>query len=107
MTGTKELEQVKEAVGVAKGLYLRPSECRSHMRRILAKEFDAIVQGFVEAAKKGSCPHLKLATELLKPTRTGPSRKKGSATRMWEQIQKEEREIHRLRKEELAAVVRA
>ena len=39
MTENKELDQVKEAVGEGKAKYMRPSECRSHMRRTLAKEF--------------------------------------------------------------------
>jgi len=94
---------VKEAVGEGKAKYMRPSECRSHMRRTLAKEFQGIVDGFVEAAKKGSCPHVKLATELLKPIRTGPSRKKGTATKFWEMLQKEEREKEQLKKEQLDA----
>jgi hypothetical protein len=60
-----------------KGRYMRPAECRSYMRRTLAKEFEGIVAGFVAAAKQGSCPHLKLATELLKPVRKGPLERRG------------------------------
>ena len=89
---------MKEELVEEKAKYLRPSECRNRMRRTLAKEFDAIIDGFVEAAKKGSCPHVKLATELLKPIRKPTSRKKGSATEYWEMLQREERE-----KEQLAA----
>ncbi len=103
MTRSKELDQVKEVLEAGKPKYMRPSECRSHMRRTLAKEFQGIVDGFVAAAKKGSCPHLKLATELLKPIRTGPSRKKGTATKYWEMLQREEREKEQLKKEQLAA----
>ena len=103
MTLSKELDQVREAVGEGKAKFMRPSECRSHMRRTLAREFQGIVDGFVEAAKKGSCPHVKLATELLKPIRKGPSRKKGTATRYWEQLEKEQLEKERLQKEQLAA----
>ena len=103
MTGSKELDQVKEELVGGKAKYMRPSECRSHMRKTLAKEFDEIVKGFVAAAKKGSCPHLKLATELLKPIRTGPSRKKGTATKYWEMLQREEREREQLQNEQLAA----
>jgi hypothetical protein len=103
MTLSKELEPVKEAKGEGKVKYMRPSECRSHMRRTLAKEFQGIVDGFVEAAKSGSCPHVKLATELLKPIRTGASRKKGTATRYWEQLDKRQREKERLERERLAA----
>ena len=73
------------------------------MRRTLAKEFQGIVDGFVEAAKKGSCPHVKLATELLKPIRKGTSRKKGTATKYWEMLQREEQEKEQLKKEQLAA----
>ena len=104
MTGSKELDRVKEELVEEKAKYLRPSECRSFMRRTLAKEFQAIVDGFVEEAKKGSCQHVKLATELLKPIRKGPSRKKGTATRYWEQLDKEQREKERLRDERLAGV---
>jgi hypothetical protein len=103
MTGSTELEQENETVVEGKPKYMRPSECRSHMRKTLAKEFDEIVKGFVAAAKKGSCPHVKLATELLKPDRKGPSRKKGTATQYWEMLQREDREREQLKKEQLAA----
>jgi hypothetical protein len=104
MKQSEKLDQVRDMMGVGKVKYLRPSECRSFMRRTLAKEFQAIVDGFVEEAKKGSCQHVKLATELLKPIRKGPSRKKGTATRYWEQLDKEQREKERLRDERLAGV---
>lgn len=97
------LERVKEAVGKTTERYLRPGECRSHMRRTLAREFQGIVDGFVEAAKKGSCPHVKLATELLKPIRKGPSRKKGSVTRYVEHLERQRAERDRLQKERLSA----
>jgi hypothetical protein len=99
MTQDEELDAVKEAVGKTKVKYLRPSECRSHMRRTLAKEFQGIVDGFVEAAKKGSCPHVKLATELLKPVRKSSSRKKGTVARDLERLDKEQLERERLHKE--------
>lgn len=101
MADSNGLEQLKEVVGAGKTKYMRPSECRSHMRKTLAKEFQGIVDGFVAAAKKGSCPHVKLATELLKPDRKGTSRKKGSATKYWEMLQEEEREKERQRAEQL------
>ena len=101
MKGSEELDQVTEELVEGKAKYMRPSECRNRMRRTLAKEFDAIIDGFVEAAKKGSCPHVKLATELLKPIRKPTSRKKGSATEYWEMLQREEREERE--KEQLAA----
>lgn len=95
----ESFERAKEALGKTTVKYLRPGECRSHMRRTLAKEFQGIVDGFVEAAKKGSCPHVKLATDLLKPIRKGPSRKKGSVTRYLEQLEREKIERERLQKE--------
>lgn len=94
---------MKESLEAGKAKYMRPSECRSHMRRTLAKEFGEIVDGFVKAAKKGSCPHVKLATELLKPIRKMPSRTKGSATKYWEMLQREEQEREQLKKDQLAA----
>ena len=101
MTKGEEFDRVKEVVGETKARYLRPGECRSHMRRTLAKEFQGIVDGFVEAAKKGGCPHVKLATELLKPIRKNPSRKKGSVARFLERMDKERLERERLQKEQL------
>jgi hypothetical protein len=69
---------------------MQPAGCRAYMRRTLATEFPGIVEGFVEAAKTGSCPHVKLATELLKPTRKGTTRKKsGLAAKMLMEWKKE------------------
>lgn len=48
---------------------LRPAQCRPFMRKHLAEAFPKIVQGFVNEAEKGSCTHVKLATELLEPKR--------------------------------------
>ena len=92
---------VNEAGPKTKEKYMRPGECRNHMRRTLAKEFQGIVNGFIEAAKKGSCPHVKLATELLKPTRKNPSRKKGTITKYVEQLDREQLERETLRKASL------
>jgi hypothetical protein len=68
---------------------LKPAGCRSYLRRRLARVFPAIVEGFLEEAKKGSCVHLKLATELLAPIRKRASRKKGSVTRLLEELQED------------------
>jgi hypothetical protein len=103
MTGSDKMEQRNVGVGEGNKKYMKPSECRSLMRRTLAKEFQAIVDGFISAAKKGSCPHVKLATELMKSDRNGASRKKGTATKYWEMLQKEEREKERVKKEQAAA----
>jgi hypothetical protein len=105
MTGSDELEQGNESVGAGKAevRYLRPSQCRSLMRKTLAREYQAIVDGFIAAAKKGSCPHVKLATELMRADRKGAPRKKGTATKYWEMLQREEREKVRVKKEQLAA----
>ncbi len=102
-TQAKELDQMKHAVGETKAKYMRPGECRSHMRRTLAKEFEEIVDGFVAAAKKGSCPHVKLATELLKPIRKSPSRKKGTVVKYLEKLERELTERERVQKEALGA----
>ena len=86
---------VKERGGTAEGRKaaeketMTPSQCRSHMRRTLATEFEDIVKGFVTAAKKGSCPHVKLATELLKPERPRVSRTKGQVARLLEELGEE------------------
>jgi len=98
-----KLDEVRETAREEKPKYLRPSECRTLMRRTLSKEFKGILDGFVAVAKEGSCPHLKLAVELLKPDRKGPSRKKGTATKYLEMLEREEREREQLKKEQLAA----
>jgi hypothetical protein len=49
------------------GRPLRPSQCRTAMRKALSEEFGAIVKGFVEQAKSGSAAHVRLANELLEP----------------------------------------
>jgi hypothetical protein len=68
---------------------LKPAGCRSYLRRRLARVFPAIVEGFLEEAKKGSCVHLKLATELLGPVRKRASRRKGSVTKLLERLQED------------------
>ena len=61
---------------------LYPAGCREHLRKALAREFEEIAEGFVKAAKSGSVPHVKLAAELLKPTRKGARRKPSTAARI-------------------------
>ena len=78
----------------------RPSECRNHMRTELAENFEAIVKGFIEVAKTGSCQHVKLATELLKPVRKTAPRKKGSVQKLmekldWSQLERDQEERER------------
>ena len=78
-----------ERVGGARAL--RPWQCRELMRRRLAREFDGILDGFIAAAKKGSCPHVRLVTELLETERKPQGKKKGSAALLLEKLEKEER----------------
>jgi hypothetical protein len=87
-----EATKQKEAARRRAERLLRPSGCREYMRKQLAKEFPGIMSGFVKAAKTGSVPHVKLATELMKPTRVGTPRKKGSVARLLERLQNERRE---------------
>lgn len=93
-----------EAGGVTGGVALSkeekrlmaPAGCRAYMRKTLVKEFPEIVKGFVDAAKTGSCPHVKMVTELMKPVRkVSPQGKKGPAARFIERLEKREREKKR------------
>ena len=70
-----------EVVKAKRKKVLKPAECKKHIQERLAQNFEAIVEGFVEEAKKGSCPHVKLANELLKEA---APRKKGPAELMLE-----------------------
>ena len=82
-TGVFDEARVKQSKRV-----MQPAGCRSYMRKRLADEFPRIVEGFVEEAKKGSCPHVKLATELLKPTRKGTTRRRGVLAKLLKDIPK-------------------
>ena len=93
--------EVVEAGGVTGGVkltkeerrLLAPAGCRAYMRKTLVKEFPKIVEGFVDKAKTGSCPHVKMVTELMKPVRQGkPRPKKGPAARFLERLEREEAE---------------
>ena len=94
----KAKAEVVEAGGVTGGVtltteerrLLAPAGCRAYMRKTLVKEFPKIVQGFVDQAKTGSCPHLKMVTELMKPVRQAqPRGKKGPAARFIERLERE------------------
>jgi hypothetical protein len=63
---------------------LKPSQCAGHMRKRLAEEFPRIVNGFVKEVKRGSVPHVRLATELLKAPPAKP--KKTLAEKMLEEL---------------------
>jgi hypothetical protein len=72
---------------------LAPAGCRAYMRKTLVKEFPKIVKGFVDKAKTGSCPHVKMVTELMKPIRqVNPRQNKGPAARFIERLEKEDAE---------------
>jgi len=100
--GTMAVEAgIVQAGGVTGGVVLSkdekrllaPAGCRAYMRKTLVKEFPEIVQGFVEAAKTGSCPHVKLVAELMRPTRQAtPRQKKGPAARVLERMMREKAE---------------
>jgi hypothetical protein len=79
---TKRYETSKIVVDKQGQRLLKPAGCRSYLRRRLANVFPAIVDGFVEEAKKGSCVHLKMATELLQPIRQRTSRKKSTVAKL-------------------------
>ena len=67
---------------------LRPSQCRTYLRKTVAAAYPEIVDGFVTQAKSGGCQHLKMATEVVespKRTRVGP-RVKGPAERLLEEL---------------------
>ncbi len=66
---------------------LRPTACRTYLRRQLANSFPAIVRGFVKQAESGSVQHLKLTTELLeKPVKQRKG--KGSALLLLEKLER-------------------
>ncbi len=58
----------------------RPSQCRTYMQKMLTREFQGIVEGFVKQAKSGSCQHVKLATELLEGKRKVERKRTGRSS---------------------------
>lgn len=74
---------------------LRPSQCRTHLRKTVAAAYRDIVAGFVDQAKGGSCQHLKMATEVVDSEKRakGGSRAKGPATAMLAELELYEAEL--------------
>ncbi len=68
---------------------LKPGQCRAYMRRTLAREFRGIVDGFVKGAKRGSCQHVKLATELLNAPGRRRADGRGQVARLLEKLDRE------------------
>lgn len=87
-----------EAV-VKKARTPRPGECRGRMRRAVAKEFDEIVRGFIEAAKKGSCPHVKLATELVSQPGRRRTKRESSLEELLRKMDSEQVEMEQRQRE--------
>jgi len=65
---------------------LRPKQCHKYMQNELAAQFPGIVTGFISEALKGSCPHMKLAVELLEPAKVDARRGKSSIHTLLEQL---------------------
>jgi len=60
-----------------------PAQCRRLFQDRISGSIEAIVDGFVKEAKKGSCPHVKLTNELLEAAiEEKAARKKGPGERM-------------------------
>ncbi len=84
----RDLAEEGEALQRQAQRMLKPGGCRAFMRRELADKFPGIVEGFVKAAKTGSVPHVKLATELLKPTRKSSPRRKRTVTELLDKLRR-------------------
>ncbi len=92
MAGKKDMERAEDGAGGVvekkepKKKVPTPAQCKRIFQKGLAESFEAIVAGFVKEAKKGSCPHVKLANELLETAIEEKAlQKKGPAERMVEE----------------------
>lgn len=65
---------------------LRPKQCHKYMQKRVAEQFPAIVNGFISEALKGSCPHMKLAVELLEPAKVDARRGRSSVHMLLDQL---------------------
>ena len=73
----------------------KPSLCPGYVRGRLTDAIETIADGFVKQAEKGSCQHLKLASELLEKGQPKPREKKGSAERFLDKLQGKDRDVAR------------
>ncbi len=89
MGGKRARDRKRNAVKGDEARFLNPENCRSHLRKELAREFPSIVEGFVEAAKKGGVPHVKLTAELLAPPPRAASRKMGTMEKLLRELGEE------------------
>ena len=81
MVGRDEGQEMSEVEEPKKRLPTQ-AECRRIFQRRLAESIEAIVDGFVKEAEKGSCPHVKLTNVLLESAiEEQASRRKGPAER--------------------------
>jgi hypothetical protein len=60
-----QAQEEEEAIVSSRKPPTTAAGCRNYIRGELTEGFPQIVQGFVKAAKSGSVPHVKLATEIL------------------------------------------
>jgi hypothetical protein len=81
-TGTAGLSRWKTGTSGWRLVGLRPASCRTFTRARVAEALPAIVDRFVEEAKKGSIAHAKLLTNLGgldKGEVTGPKKRRGKS----------------------------
>ncbi len=65
---------------------LRPKQCHKYVQKRVAEQFPAIVNGFIGEALKGSCPHMKLAMELLDSAKVTTRPRKSSVHMLLDQL---------------------
>jgi len=73
-----------KAAKTVRAVPTRPSQCAGYVRGRLTDSIKEIADGLVKEAAKGSCQHLKLASELLEKAKPKEREKKGSAQRLLE-----------------------
>jgi len=81
----------EEQPPVPAAIVLRPAQCRTYLRNLLAERFPVIADAFVKQAEAGSCQHLKLVTQLLEPPKKASRAKpRKGVLQLWhEQLERE------------------
>lgn len=69
----------------------QPAQSVHYIRRKLAQHLPEILWGLIDGARQGSCPHVKLATDLLQPAQKPVKRKTSSLGRLLQQVRQDEK----------------
>lgn len=89
-----------EEIGAREGAAItdkpvRPGQSGEYIRKTLSHHLPEILRGLIDGARHGSCPHVKLATDLLQPAQKPVKRKTHTLSRLLRKYQQEEKRVEK------------